>query len=276
MSSHVVVLVASSAIGLLAVVLLTTTPSPESRRPDAPIGDLARQLVAGMVGGATVLAVTGWVAPSLVAAIAAARAIRGWQRRDRRATDELARTEALASWIESLRDVLVAGDQPIGAITATVSTCPAPIRPQVRRLAAGLGRQSPDDVLRRFADEIDDPLGDLVAAGLSIAIVRGARTVDVLSSLASQARQQADRRRLVEAERAPVQREVAVLTVVMGALVAGLLLFGRAAYLAPYDTSGGQLFLGGVLVVYALLLSRVRRLATYPRPSRFLVAGTGP
>ena len=44
------------------------------------------------------------------------------------------------------------------------------IRPQVRRLAAGLGRQDPDVVFRRFADELDDPLADLVAAGLLIAV----------------------------------------------------------------------------------------------------------
>ena len=43
----------------------------------------------------------------------------------------------------------------------------------------------------------------------------------------------------------------------------------KAMYLAPYDTAGGQLFLGGVLAIYALLLVRVQRLAHFPRPSRF-------
>ena len=176
------------------------------------------------------------------------------------------RTDALASWIENLRDVLVAGDQPVGAINATVATCPPAIKPQVRRLAAGLGRQDPDIVFRRFADDLDDPLGDLVAAGLLIAVQRGARTAAVLSSLAEQARRQADRRRLVEAERAPIQREVTLLTLIMGSLIVAVLVFGRAEYLAPYDTAGGQLFLGGVLAIYALLLVRVQRLAHFPAP----------
>ena len=179
------------------------------------------------------------------------------------------RIDALASWIENLRDVLIAGDQPIGAINATVTTCPAAIKPQVRRLAAGLGRQDPAIVFRRFADDIDDPLGDLVAAGLLIAVQRGARTAAVLSSLAEQARRQADRRRLVEAERAPIQREVTLLTVIMGSLVVGLLVFGRAEYLEPYDTAGGQLFLGLVLAIYAVLLLRVQRLARFPRAEPF-------
>ncbi len=184
------------------------------------------------------------------------------------------RIDALASWIENLRDVLIAGDQPVGAINATVTTCPAAIKPQVRRLAAGLGRQDPAIVFRRFADDIDDPLGDLVAAGLLIAVQRGARTAAVLGSLAEQARRQADRRRLVEAERAPIQREVTLLTVIMGSLVVGLLVFGRSEYLEPYDTAGGQLFLGAVLAIYAVLLLRVQRLARFPKPSRFLTTNS--
>ena len=102
-------------------------------------------------------------------------------------------------------------------------------------------------MFRRFADDLDDPLGDLVAAGLAIAIRRGARTVPVLSALAEQTRQQVDRRRLIEAERAPTRREVQALTLIMGSLVVVLLVFGRSSYLDAYDTTGGQLFLGVAL-----------------------------
>ncbi len=274
MSLDIVVLVASSAAALAAALLLAlpaTEPTAAERHDVTAAG---RWLGVGAGAAVLVLAFTGWVLPALVAAVAAGAAARAWQRRDRRRVDDVGRTEALASWIENLRDVLIAGDQPIGAIAATVSTCPAPIRPQVRRLSAGLGRQAPDVVVRRFADEIDDPLGDLVAAGLLIAVERGARTVAVLTSLAHQARQQADRRRLVEAERAPVRREVVMLSVIMGSLVAGLFVFARADYLQPYDTPAGQLFLGTVLAIYLMLLARVQRLARYPRPHRFL-AGPG-
>jgi hypothetical protein len=77
--------------------------------------------------------------------------------RDRRGPGELERVEALATWTEQLRDVLMAGDQPIGAIQATVATCPEPVRPQVRALASRLGRQPEQVVLRQFADDLDDP-----------------------------------------------------------------------------------------------------------------------
>ncbi len=271
MSVPLVILIGSSVAGVLAVLLLVSpvadgpTPSPALQPGAVPRSGGA------MVAALLVLAFSGWVVPALVVAVATWATIGAWQRRDRRADSDVERTDALASWIENLRDVLIAGDQPIGAINATVATCGPSIRPQVRRLAAGLGHQDPDVVFRRFADEIDDPLGDLIAAGLLIAVQRGARTVAVLDSLAEQARHQADRRRIVDAERAPVQREVTLLTVIMGSLIVGLLVFGRADYLRAYDSAGGQLFLAVVLAVYAMLLVRVQRLARYPRPSRFLV-----
>jgi Flp pilus assembly protein TadB len=265
-------LVASTVAGVMAVIVLAGSDrAPAARQQVDP--DLVPRLSAGVGCGVIVLAVSGWLIASMVVGIGCWFAFGVWQRRDRAAASEVERTDALASWIENLRDVLIAGDQPIGAINATVATCPAPIKPQVRRLAAGLGRQDPEFVFRRFADDLDDPLGDLVAAGLLIAVQRGARTAAVLGSLAEQARRQADRRRLVEAERAPIQREVTLLTSIMGSLIVGLLVFGRAEYLAPYDTPAGQLFLGVVLTIYALLLVRVQRLAHFPRPSRFLTAG---
>jgi len=235
---------------------------------------LAVRLTGAFVVGVLVLVVSGWVLPAIVVGVGAVWVIAGWQRRDTSSNVEIARLDALASWIENVRDVLMAGEQPIGAITSTVGACPPVIRPHIRRLAAGLSRQDPEIVFRRFADDLDDPLADLVAAGLAIAIRRGARTVPVLTALAEQTRQQVDRRRLIEAERAPTRREVQALTLIMGTLVVLLLVFGRSQYLDAYDTSGGQLFLAVMLGGYVALILRVQRLAAFPRPSRFLTAGS--
>lgn len=274
MSVDLAVLVVSTLAGVTAVVVLVTPPRDPVRREIRPV--LVARIVAAVAAGLLVLAFTGWPVPALVVGAACGYAVARRQERGRRRAEEVERIDALASWIENLRDVLVAGDQPVGAITATVATCPEAIRPQVRRLAAGLGRQEPEVVFRRFADDLDDPLGDLVAAGLLIAVQRGARTGVVLGSLAEQARRQADRRRLVEAERAPIRREVTILTVVMGSLILVLLVLGRTDYLAAYDSPGGQTFLGIVLAVYALLLVRVQRLARFPRPGRFLTGDHAP
>lgn len=261
-------------IGVIGVIVAVTPPdeSIERERFELAPGTGWR---AGLSGGLglLVVAVSGWLLPAIVLGVGAWWAVGAWQARQRYDSGEVERIEALASWIENLRDVLVAGDQPIGAIGSTVSTCPPPIRPQVRRLAAGLGRQEPDLVVRRFADEIDDPIGDLVATGLLIAIRRGARTVGVLSTLAEQARAQADRRRLVEAERAPTRREVTLLSCIMAGFVVALFVFGRSEYLRAYDDPAGQVFLSVALIGYVALLVRVQRLARFPRPSRFLSLG---
>ena len=265
-------------LGLAFVVGVAVAAVPASAVSGGVVGGsnrvdvlrLGRRLLGPMVVSVVVIALSGWVVPGLVVGAGAFWAL--GRRRHSASTprSEIERLDALASWIENVRDVMMAGEQPVGAITASVAACDPLIRPSVRRLAAGLGRHDPDLVLRRFADDLDDPLADLVAAGLAIAIRRGARTVPVLTALAAQAREQVDRRRLVEAERAPTRREVRALTLVMGTLVLGLLLFGRSEYLDAYDAPSGQAFLSVALTGYAALIVRVQRLATFPRPGRFL------
>lgn len=272
------VLVVSTALGAVGVVVAVTATSgtgidPMSGRGSERSTGTGSRVGTAVLVGLVVVALSGWVLPAVVLASGSWWGVGMWSARQRHDRSEIERIEALASWIENLRDVLIAGDQPIGAIASTVATCPAPIRSQVRRLAAGLGRQEPDLVVRRFADELDDPIGDLVATGLLIAVRRGARTVGVLSALAEQARFQADRRRLVEAERAPTRREVVLLSAIMAALVAALFVFGRTEYLSAYDEVPGQLFLSAALVGYVALLVRVQRLARFPRPARFLSLG---
>lgn len=228
-------------------------------------------LVTALVAAALVALISGWIVPSCVIG-----AIVGWLAgtiRRRQAGDDagVERTEALASWVENVRDVLQSGNQPIGAIGATTETCPRSIRPQVLSLFARLSAGQPVDLtFRRFADEMDEPLADLVAVGLLIAVSRGAETEDVLSALAAQARHQADRRRVVEAERAPMRREVWMVSLVMCALLGAVFMFARSSYLHAYDNLSGQLFLTFILIGYGTLLLWVARLATFPQPSRFL------
>lgn len=260
-------------LGVVGGVALAVLPAPDvsGARVDPPAARrVATRIVAAFVAAASIVVVSGWLAPGVAVGLGTFWAVGSWQRRQRANTAEIERLDALASWVESVRDVLLAGEQPVGAITATVAATPPTIRPHVRRLAAGLSRQDPDLVFRRFADDLDDPLADLVAAGLAIAIRRGARTVPVLTALAEQTRQQADRRLLIEAERAPTRREVQALTTIMGLLVLALLLFGRHEYLDAYDTPSGQGFLTVALIGYAALIVRVQRLARFPRPARFV------
>jgi tight adherence protein B len=275
----VMILGALTPLGLLMIIdaraISIDPPQPQRLRPIAHLGAPAfgpQTLAVGLgaLSAVGVILLSGWIGPAVVIGCLTFWIGRPLLRGRAERGSETERVEALAGWVENLRDVLSAGDQPIGAIASTVSTCPAPIKPQVKRLAAGLGRQEPDLVLRRFADDINDPIGDLVAVGLLIAIHQGARTVGVLSALAEQARAHADRRRIVESERAPAQREAQILTGIMGLLVLALLVFGRSEYLRAYDTRHGQVFLSAGLVGFGALIQRVQRLARFARPTRFL------
>jgi hypothetical protein len=270
-------LILCSVLFVAGVALAVVPPTDAPATPVDPrrTRRLAIRALIGLAIGSLIVLVSGWVVPGVIVGAGAAWGVAGWQRRQRSSEVEIARLEALASWVESVRDVMMAGEQPVGAITSTVGSTAPIIRPHVRRLAVGLGQQDPEVVFRRFADDIDDPLADLVAAGLAIAIRRGARTVPVLTALAEQTREQVDRRRLVEAERAPTRREVQALTLIMGALVIGLLVFGRSEYLDAYDTTRGQIFLGIALAGYAGLIVRVQKLAAFPRPGRFLTGDVG-
>ena len=261
-----------SVVFVLGIAIAVAEPgaTPRVELSTRTVRQLVNRLVPAVSSGLLLLVVSGWLAPSLVVAAGAFWATGGWRPGHRSDELEIARLDALASWIENVRDVLLAGEQVVGAIRSTVGASAPVIRPNIRRLSAGLGRQDPDVVFRRFADDLDDPLGDLVAAGLSIAVRRGARTVPVLTALAEQTRQQVDRRRLVEAERAPARREVQALTVIMSGLVVALLLFGRVEYLDAYGEPAGQAFLALSLAGYVALLVRVQRLAAFPRPGRFL------
>lgn len=264
---------AAVAAGILLVV---TAVRPERAEVEqvvkVPIDvrPLIGRAAAAVLVAVVILAATQWVLPALVCG-----AISWWVTglvADRKKTGpgELERVEALATWTEQLRDVLMAGDQPIGAIQATVSTCPEPVRPQVRALAARLGRQPEQVVLRQFADELDDPTADLVAAGLLVALTKGGRAERVLSSLAQQARHQAERRKLLEAEREPARREVWWVTGLMTMQLLGGLLFARSSYLAPYRTFTGQVVLGVLLAAFLGLIIYVQRLSRFTRPARFL------
>ncbi|MEI2704475.1 MAG: type II secretion system F family protein [Ilumatobacteraceae bacterium] len=242
-------------------------------RPSASRRLDARPAAVGLGCGALVYALSGWLAPALVAAGAVTAAWLGHRQRGvQRDTPE--RVEAVASWIENVRDVLQAAGQPIGAIGATVESSAPEIRQFVRRLYARLSAgRSAEWALRAFADELDDPLGDLVATGLLIAVTRGGQTEQVLSALADQARSQADRRRIVEAERAPMRHQVLMVSLIMCALLGGLFVFARSDYLDAYDSANGQVVLAAIIAGYVALLARVATLSRFPRPGRFLTVG---
>jgi Flp pilus assembly protein TadB len=228
----------------------------------------------GFAAGLTVGAVTGWPAAAgwvgLLVGWLPSLATRG---RAQRAQAD--RVQALARWAEMLRDqVRVGGD--IGqAITGAARVAPAPIAGPAERLAGRLAVGQPAAALAAFAAEVDDPMAEVVAAALTMAMSRPTgRLAELLGELARAIRDQASVRLRVEADRRRLRTVTwGVLAAVGGWLAVIYVLSGR--YLSAYDTAAGQAVLlvaGGAFAGGLVALARMDRLAS---PPRLVVTGGG-
>src|SRR5829696_6567911 len=247
-------------------------PVAVARARTAPRLTTARvaPVAAGAVTSATVLAASTWPAAAVGAGVLVAivaSAILGRTEAPRTIEERL---DAIATWCEMLRDLLRAGALLPAAISTTATTCPMVIRPAVTRLAARLERERYTDALRRFADELDDPTGDLVAGVLVTAMSVSGNTAELLSELADVTRERVDRRQRVEAERAGTRMDMRLIVGVCAIAVVAIVLFARSEFLAPYRSVTGQAVLAGIFAVFIAAVIWARRLATYKRPPRFL------
>lgn len=185
--------------------------------------------------------------------------------------NEIARTEAIASWTEMLRDTLAAAHGLEGSIAATADIAPEIIRPEIRAMAVRLEREPLEISLVGLARDLDHPVGDLVVTALSLAAAGSARELsELLSTLADTAREEANLRMRIDAARARSRTSVRVVTLVTVVMAGGLSVFGRN-YLAPYSTVTGQLVLMAVLFMWGAGFVIIRRMSVIKSPDRFLV-----
>jgi tight adherence protein B len=266
-------------LGLLLVIVGLVgfdASRPRRRREqiDAHQSTWLVRIAVGVLAGAIVWFATGWITATLMigTGVVAAPALSGGRRR--RAA-QIAKVEALASWAESLRDLLSAAAGVQEAVQASASTkvaAPAIAGP-VGRLAARMQHGDPRVALDAFADEVADPVGDLMVAALRMALTRQAGQLSgVLSEAAVSARAAATMRMRVEASRARVHTSMNItvgVTVVVGL---GLLLFQRS-YLEPFDTFEGQLVFCLIGAVFALGFYGVARLSRATPVPRLVEVG---
>ena len=215
-----------------------------------------------------VLLVSGWPVAALAVGIGAYAlppmlSGRAPQRR-------IAQLEALAQWSRRLAEMIGASRGLEQALADSARIAPAPIRGPVTTLASRLNNHaSTEQALRAFADELDDPIADLIASALLLAASRrGPGTREALSLLADAVEHEVIVRRDVEAERAGLRTTLVVIV----ASIAGLsVLFASSQTLAdPYDTPLGQTVLAVVAAIYAAGLWWMRRLAVLSTGTRFL------
>ena len=271
--------------GLLAVVLgvRRTEPRPArpvrsatevwarlTRRPPGVGGrrrDLA--LLASLLAGFLVAAVTGWVVALAVApllALGLPYLLVVPKPRD------VELMEALDRWVRSLAATLATGKSVPDAIRASRRTGPRLIADEIGTLVLRLNnRWDTDDALRRFADDLDSADADGVVAALMLAARRGANGASLtLQALADSLQAQLKARRVIEVERSKPYVVVRQVTVISLVTLAGVFLLAPG-FFGPYRTPLGQVILAALLVLYLASLILMRRKAQQTPRARILV-----
>lgn len=186
------------------------------------------------------------------------------------AVAQIARLEAMEEWTRALSGVLTVGVGLEQALSATLRSTPAPIADEVERLVARLrARWVTEEAIRAFAEDLNDPTGDLVAANLILgARRRGAGLANVLEGLAESVAADVKARRQVEADRAKPRATARWVTIISASVLVLLALTGT--YVEPYSSPFGQALLTALLAAYIGTLVWMRQMALGRPNARFL------
>ena len=201
----------------------------------------------------------GWFGPELFG---------GRAGRDR----EVARTEAIASWTEMLRDTMSGAHGLEEAIITSAEVAPSAILLETTALAVRLEREPLDFALSGFGNDLAHPMGDLVVTALTLAATGATGDLsELLGTLAVAARDEAAMRLRVEASRARLRTAVRVIAGVTAATAVGLFVLNRG-YVDVYRTPAGQMVLATVALSWGVALAWLARMSQFTAPERFLVA----
>lgn len=274
-------------LGLLLAVLgllpapVSEGPKPPSRLQVALQGAqvrLGRQRMmlagAGVIAGVVLWTLTGWIVWVVIVPLAVIGVpyLLGTGK-EQRALDRL---EGLETWTRGLAGLTIAGSSLEQTIIASVGSSPDSIRDEVSLLAARLNARWPTrSALRKFADDLADPTGDLIVAHLLLAErVRGAGLANALEDLAQSISEEVGVRREIEADRAKPRQAIRITTLVTVVLI-GLMPF-ISQFMAPYKTPLGQLLLAVWIGLDVVLLLWLKKITTGKGTPRILATLSDP
>jgi len=219
-------------------------------------GDVKKESAIGWVSAAAVSAVlvfalTGWPVAAVITAGTVLWLPRPLAARAAR-EDESAKTEAIASWAEMIRDNIAGSAGLEQALIASASVAPLAIAPELRRFAGRVDRMSTVDALARLGTDLDHPSADLVVVALVNAARMEARELGpLLGRLAETIRADVRMRLRVEVGRARIRTSARIVVATTLVTMAFLFFFSRQL-LKAYDSTTGQLWLVLVAGVFAL------------------------
>ncbi|MBD0741661.1 type II secretion system F family protein [Streptomyces sp. CBMA152] len=181
------------------------------------------------------------------------------------------RMEALATWTEMLRDTLSAAAGLEQAVLATAAIAPAALECELAELASSVRSGRPLSVaVRSFAEDVHDPLADVVVAALVMATTQQANKLGpLLGELADSVREQVAMRQRIDAGRAGIRTGVRVTVIVTLGMVLGLVVFNRP-YLEPFNTLAGQAVLAVVGALFAASFTHLTVIGRLDEPVRLI------
>jgi len=259
------------AFGVLLVLsgLERDDRSERPRRTSAQRSTSRTRLVRAIALGGVVLMATRWPVAAL------AFAVLGWVspelaggRSERDAG--VARTEAIATWTEMLRDTIAAAHGLEAAIAATSPVAPAPIRREVLALSIAVEREPLPTALGRLAGDLAHPIADLVVAALAVAATESIRDLtDLLGTLAQAARDEAAMQLRVEAARARMRTAVQIIASCTVCTAVGLVAL-NPSYVTVYASATGQMTLAVIAICWGVALWWLAHMSRFRTPERFL------
>ena len=191
--------------------------------------------------------------------------------------DHVGRTDAIATWIESLRDSMSQARSVEGALRETALAAPEAIADELYQFVDEVDHGVlMSDALVNLSDRLDHAVSDTALAALVMALSEGAAGVQsVLNQVAATCRRMAADSNEVYAMRASSRTTVKMI---IGIVVLGTLFFVVAFrdYLEPYGTAQGQLILSLVLLWFAgcglwiVSLAKYRPAVRMIRPGRLV------
>lgn len=252
----------------LALVIggIWSTVRPQRRKSLVRRVDPANRQAAlcAVVLGGVVGLVTHWPVGAVIGAGA------GWTLRSalqptssRRVTSRL---EALATWIEALRDSVGAHRGLLAAIESTVPSAPGSIKANVRGLVLRIRSGTPlDKALYAFAAELGDAAADEAVAPLILASRFGGSDLqNLLGTAAANTRDRIALWQRTEVARARPRRDMRLVIAVTAVFTLGILVIGHG-YFRPFGTPAGQIALLAVAGLFAAGFATMNRLSR-PQP----------
>jgi len=223
----------------------------------AAVGLVTHWPVGAAIGGAV-----GWTLRSALAP-ATSRRVTG-------------RLEALATWIEALRDSVAAHRGLLAAIESTVPTAPPQIKGNVAALVVRIKGGTPlDAALCAFAQELGDAAVDEAIAPLILASRFGGSNLQgLLATAATNTRDQIALWQRTEVARAKPRRDMRLVIALTLVFTLGILVIGHG-YFAPFGTPAGQIALLAVAGLFAAGFAAMNRLSRPEPMPRLFDKGDG-